>query len=1434
MEPLGSSGDHATGAESQKPDEALVSSVVRIKGEDSEPIGAGFLVAPDAVLTCAHVVASALGLRDAEQVAVGAAVTLDMPLDPRLAGPNWTAQVEHCVAERDDGTGDVALLRLHAAVPGARPLPMVEPKSAWGNAVGVVGFTSTAPGGIWVKAELSGPTGEGRRQFSRIGDTAYVEKGFSGSPVWDPQHRAVVGIVSVAQAGRQAQQAFAIRKDSVVREIPELDSVLAPASPFLGLETFQESHTHVFFGRTDDTERAVGALSDARGVTLCGPSGSGKSSLALAGVVPRMRADKYDVLVVNAGDVASPLAALATELYEVFVVGRPHEPPRVRSAGDVQLWLTELGLVDTLHRVRGKAGGKLLVVLDQAEALLARDDAEVAQVVSLLFPESRPTTGLRVLLTLRADFMDEALKHAHLGPAIRSGVTLPLTPMFREQLQEAITKPLEQVPGVAYERGLVDRILDDADSGPGTLPLLGFVLKKLWEQKEQGHLLLSTYEEAGGVSGALARHAEQAWRQYAGKPEEVVGHNDAEARRLLTGLVRVLPGSSTPLRRRLTRQEAGEARWQIANWFAAPERRLLVMHGGQGEPESVELAHEALVTAWPALREQVRADSEFLAGRAELAHEHERWTKGNKASGLLPGGLQLAALEDRLASREAELNESETGFLRAARRHRQARRNKVRAGWTAAALILALIAGLGTFLVQESQVSAEREAEGRSRTLAVRSDELTGSNPGQAALAALAAYEIAPTQEARNSLLRRYQELIDAAWVLTGAEGEVLSTAMSTDGAVTLVTAQGGRATLFVRTARGRVRQEQLRLSVNVLSPVVSRDGRRIAYLRDVDGVVVWHEVMRSGKRLVGPPHPLRGAIQDRSAGTSMLGNVKIMDFSPDARRLVGVSASETARPVQVWDLETGRPQTLPKRVAHLSQVWFGSNENTLVASYNPPEKAQPSMVAVDTATGTMRELASGIDHAGAGVSGDGRVVVVCRREKTTDGDSLGDASYHAVRVADGRVLRRYERGAETSCNASAIDENGEHFAVEATTGEWDLVDTNSDKKAQLFEGPPLGSETAQPLLGTPREPVVVTQDRTAVTGWALVRRNGDSTYGLPVLLGDGSRMVVRLGEDGKRLGVVETEGEMRTVAEANSNAQTPPDVEGRLAVNRAETLVADVSDRNRITVRALPSLREKSEFTAAKPPVGEDGKPEPLEIFFLGYDQLVTVSGTRVEHWDAREGRQLSQAIDLSDLRLTTKEQPSYFVRAHHKPGYLRVNVAGEPDVHAISLRTGKESKRLRVHLGDDLNVPMFLKDPRYAAVLTKGGMVELWSKQSGQPAKRVLGSLGPLNLNQYVVGATGGSGFFLANNGSVLFLKADDPGHRQAYEFGEMRGFLAATKDGKGLLRTPESGGRLGLFRLDPALWKRHLCTVLGRDLTDDERGGLPGRLPAETCPS
>lgn len=205
-------------------------------------------------------------------------------------------------------------------------------------------------------------------------------------------------------------------------------------------------------------------------------------------------------------------------------------------------------------------------------------------------------------------------------------------------------------------------------------------------------------------------------------------------------------------------------------------------------------------------------------------------------------------------------------------------------------MVLVLIATLITLNVQGARISEQRADEARSRTLAVQSDELVDTNPGHAALAALAAYEMEPTQEARNALLRRYSEVRNVEWSLSGAEGKFEEAAMSADGEVTLVTTDGGRALVFVRTEQGKVRQESLRLRPNVRSPKVSFDGRRISYVRKDDGVVVWHDVTTTAKRLVGRAHSLE---MPESAGTGpgdsgeRVAQFKVTAFSRDARFLV-------------------------------------------------------------------------------------------------------------------------------------------------------------------------------------------------------------------------------------------------------------------------------------------------------------------------------------------------------------------------------------------------------------------------------------------------------------------------------------------------------------------------------------------------------------------
>lgn len=1418
---------------------AMASSVVRVRGRDGAIVGAGFLVAGDTVLTCAHVVSDALEQPRDAVVEAGAVVGLDLPF---AAGhPSGTAKVVQWVPVREDQGGDVAVLRLRVPLPGARPLPMADVRDVWDHQTRTVGFTDDAPDGNWQKGRFRGPVGSSLVQLSRAdGQAVHVRPGFSGSPVWDEALGVAVGMVVASQPVREAQQAFVMRTEALSGEVPGLARILLPAKPFLGLQPFGEDSRHVFFGRDGDIDRVVAALrGDHPVVTVCGPSGSGKSSLALAGVVPRLRRSGWEILVIDCSGVGLPRAALATELFERAAGGSG--PARVKHADQVEAWLRELGLIDAFHRATGRTAERLLVVLDQAEALLGLPEPDLTETLSLLFPPRR--NGLRVLATLRADVINTALEHPRLAPVLTAGVTLPLSPMTRDQLHTVITRPLERTPGVTYDPGLDLRILDDAGTDPGVLPLLGFVLEQLWERQHGGRLSAATYQEIGGVRGALLQHAEQVWKSC------VPTGSEQEARRLLAGLVRVVPGGEAMLRRPLTREEAGEKRWRLAQAMAAKDQRLLVLHGGEGRPESAELAHEALITQWPELAEVVRVDADFLNARAEVQHDLDRWERMGRRPDLLPGGFQLDSLTKRLHGRESELSEDHREFLAAARRRRWRFRWRKRAGWAAGALVLALVATLLTFNILESRVSAQRAGEARSRALAVQSDDLVGTNPGHAALAAVAAYETEPTQEARNALLRRYTENRNLEWSLSGAEGKFEEAAMSTDGGVTLVTTDGGRALLFVRSGQGTVRQESLRLRPNVRSPGVSFDGRRISYVRKDDGVIVWHDVTPAAKRLVGRAHPLdtpepAGPGPDDSGG--VLRQFKTTAFSRDARLLVE-SANDAwtsgvfdqpGFPVRVWNLDTGRAYALPKKYSIATSAWFGPDNHTLVL-----ESASRSLIAVDTRTGEMRRLTDESDtvstrsDGGSWVSADGTVALSCRVRN--EDDAPLSVHYKAIRVADGRTLRTYRWNDGWGCGTTLLDASGKRFARGSSYDtKWEVLETSGDARPRKFVGPVVDFRASAPfsLLGTGHDLVVPVRGETAITGQKLVSAEGDTAYGAPQLLGDGSTMLVRTGKEGSRLVVVETEGENRVLSEVSSTFETPPARDQLLMVNRPKTLMADVSDENRVTVRRLPSLKKVSAFTVARPPLqkGKDQR-EPVSLVFQPDDRLVTLSGTRIEHWSISEGRRLRAPIDLRDLRLTSQDEPAYSVDEHRVPGVIAVHASGEPNLYAVDLRTGRERKDLRLAFGEDLLTASFLEDSRYVAVLTTGRIVELWSAERGRAPRRVVGPLGPLELGGFTVGNPVGADFFVAYGSTAVFLKADDPLYRDTYKFGADQRFAATnTRDGKALLGAPAEGaGALTLTRLAPALWKRHLCEVLGRGLTHDERSALSGPLPDEICP-
>ncbi|MFB8038678.1 trypsin-like peptidase domain-containing protein [Streptomyces sp. NPDC056004] len=1446
-------------------DEALNAAVARVRGENGTIAGAGVLLTPDRVLTCAHVVSDALERERHISVTVGTTVLIDFPLADSAGSQVFIAEVEQWIPEEPKHCGDVAVLRLRDPVPGTCPLPMADSEKPSGRQVRVVGFPDGELGMTWHRGVLSGKSSGDWIQLSRADTrTVHVTGGFSGSPVWDDELGAGVGIVVAAEGKRDdTQQAFAISVKAMLRRLPDLARALTP-DPFRGLDTFQESHQDIFFGRSHDIEKVVNALQgDHPVVVLYGPSGSGKSSLALAGVVPEMRrrgGDQYDAVVVNAGADGSLLLALATNLYEDVRTGR-YGDPRAKSADQVEGWLADKGLVDTLNRLQGRAGGKYLVVLDQAEALLDRTAAEFEEAASLLFPRGGPGAGSRLLVTLRSDFMDAALKHPRLGSLMQDSRTLPLTPMSRDQLREVITKPLEKAPAVAYDPGLAQRILDDACREPENLPLLGFLLKQLWDKQFAGRLRTTTYEAMHGVEGALEEHCNTAWEQCVGENEK------AAASRLLRGLVRVLSGNETPLRRRLTREEAGEAGWKLARSFA--DRRLLVLRGGKGEPESAELAHETLITVWPALREQVQEDDKFLAGRAELNHDHDRWTKEGRSPALLPGALQLASVQSWLKGKEAELTEKERDFLARARQRQRVHRARIRAAWTAAATVLALIAGLGTFLVYQQHVSTQREAESRSRLLANFSSEAAKQDPGQAALIAMGAYEIAPTDEARNAMLRRYDQFKDAAWVLTGTEGKIRDVATSVDGAVTLATTDNGRATLWVRQEGGRTRKLQLNLDEMAFHPLVSRDGHRIAYVSAM-GTFVWYDVDLTTDKpegLLGTPHTLRSAdFKEIANQMEWLSTYEtFMAFSPDARRVATIVDGR----LRLWDLATGRHQDVPGQMptSHMS-VWFGPDENTVIVNHGDSSTGLYSLQAVEVGTGKARQLADGVDEKATSsptaLSGDGSVLVVCNQMKKAD-ETVG--IYRALRVRDGRVLSSYTyTGPNKDCGSIAVNENGERFA--ANHGEtWSIIDTRPDRRV-LQAVAPSPSKVIGPLLGDPRDLAVLTVADGDIALAALPLSpsdvDGSDIVALsPRLIDGGKTLVAHVRQDeaasGETLALVDATSRKITseVKRPRSPSELDRGIENPLTVNDAGTLVADGVSRHKILIRQIPSLRKVAEITTLKPPVDKHGNAESLTLTFLrGGDELLTLSGSRIEHWNARTGRRLSKTIDARALKLGEKNPPlfgstegadssGFAVNSRPETGYVQIMIYSDPVLHAVNLRTGKENKALSVRLGQDVERAFLDNSGRYAAAKTPGGMLELWSA-SGQRPSRVVGPLGPLasdsiNGNGFTFNFTGSdSEFYVANGSSVRFQQLSDPSHFKTYDFAASQYFMAATKDGRTLLRAVseggfggnDGGGRLDLIRLDPDLWKRHLCDAVGHDLTDDERRGLPSGLPKVIC--
>jgi WD40 repeat protein len=645
--------------------------------------------------------------------------------------------------------------------------------------------------------------------------------------------------------------------------------------PYPGLEPFTEEDAGVFFGREAETAELVERLSPALGqaahrfVAVVGPSGSGKSSLVQAGLLPALAAQRRRWLLVPpfvpedrpTANLARALAAAAP--------GRAADPGRLAGGGaGLAAWLDELRLA------RGTRLAPVLLVVDQAEELVSTTPAaERDAFLRLLRGALAEDRRLWVVATLRSEFLDDLLT-AGFADLFRQPVLVG--PPGRSALFEIIERPAAQA-GVRFAPGLVSRMVDETGGGDA-LPMLAYTLDALYRRAGPGGLVTERmYRELGGVEGALADQADRiaaALRAGAGR--------DAVMPTLLRF---VALEESGPALRRAPRSALDPTERRVVDAFVAARLMTSDVEGGDAV---VRVVHEALYRRWPPLRQAVEAAEEMLRRRAKLERWAQDWVRSGRRDSYLLTGERLELAEEEAA--ELGLPAAVAEFLEHSRRLDRA--------------------------------AMERLAE----AVAMRALGNLDRDPELAALLALAAVEECAVTPAS------WEALLDVAVsaglrVVRGHADGVWTVAWSPDGGRLLTGAEDRTARVW-DAWHGRQLAVLQGHHEGLLDVAWSPDGRRVATVARDRTLRLW--AAADGAPLLTVPHETRlralawspdgstiacagedGTVSLRDAGDGgLLGVlrghdnwVRALAWSPDGSLL---ATGSDDRAVRVWDPAAG------------------------------------------------------------------------------------------------------------------------------------------------------------------------------------------------------------------------------------------------------------------------------------------------------------------------------------------------------------------------------------------------------------------------------------------------------------------------------------------------------------------------------------------------
>jgi WD40 repeat protein len=776
--------------------------------------------------------------------------------------------------------------------------------------------------------------------------------------------------------------------------------------PFPGLLAFQEEDAAIYFGRDDDIRRLIERLDARRAqggaklVALLGSSGSGKSSLLRAGVIPRLkRAGRNWIVVPAMRPRIHPVDELARALATAFSPPLDWAKLRGDLAGADPVRALDAFAGD-LRVKAGAADAQILIPIDQAEELFGVADPDEARrfldILSRALSENLP---FMAVMTMRSDFLAQLQSATALTARFEE---FSLGPMPLARVPQIIEGPA-RVAGLGVEDAFVQQAAGDAET-EDALPLLAFALRELLDRSPNKSLTLAGYAALGDGKAGLTP-LENAVRQAADQvlADAKPADNELAALReaFVPAMVRV--NDQGEYVRRPARLDELPAKSQSLLERLAKARLLIVRQ--DGDARVVEVAHEALLRKWPLLRSWLDSAREFLIGKQQLEQELRDWDQASEAdkAGALLTGLRFNRARGWLIDHPNQLSMQERAFIQASidrdeaekRSQERRRKNFTRGAFAVAAVLALFLAGA----VVEWLAARDSAQQARAtRDLATANEESARKSEQRA----IAAQKTATANEARAltalsqaaSLHGHYTDAVKlalAAWPRTAAdERPELSRTIDALG----------------EALDGPLEVSQpIRHKNVVYSATFSPDGARLLTASLDNTAQVWDAATGAP---IGAALRLEGAVYDAA-------------FSPDGKRVVTASSDKTAR---LWDATTGLPIGRPMR--HDGYVFSAvfSPDGARVATASQDKSAR----VWDAATGAP--IGKPMQHEDvvrrASFSPDGKLVVTASWDKTarlwdaTTGAPIGKPLSHNGAVNSAAFSPDSQRVVTASVDKSA------------------------------------------------------------------------------------------------------------------------------------------------------------------------------------------------------------------------------------------------------------------------------------------------------------------------------------------------------------------------------------------------------------------------------